>query len=210
MSCTFVIPDSGFRFRSHGFRGRFGYKIKVKLISLNWYFVTWLLFFKVMQWRGVGGGGGAEVMLNVRIRNDDFYRNTALKFWNNVATIRKAETLRRAKNRRCGSFRVGLTEGARTTTRTTTLWRKPLFDNFIISVPIVMSWEASVLDDVTRRTGNRNKNLWVFLLFVWGILTRNRLTALAMTLKWMNTSILHPGSIITDIGGTRHSVPCWR
>ena len=37
------------------------------------------------------------------------------------------------------------------------IMKETLFDNFIITVPsrIVMSWEASVPDDGTRRTGNR-------------------------------------------------------
>ena len=29
-----------------------------------------------------------KVMLHGTIRNDDFYRNTALQYWNNVVTIR--------------------------------------------------------------------------------------------------------------------------
>ena len=50
-------------------------------------------------------------MLHGTIRNDDFWRNTALQYWNNVANIRKQcrkndATLCCAKNRRCESFRV--------------------------------------------------------------------------------------------------------
>ena len=29
-----------------------------------------------------------KVMLHITIRNDDFYRNTPLQYWNNVTTIR--------------------------------------------------------------------------------------------------------------------------
>ena len=41
------------------------------------------------------------------------------------------------------------------------IMKETLFDNFIITVPIriVMSWEASVPDDRTKRTGNRKKKL---------------------------------------------------
>ena len=46
-------------------------------------------------------------MLYETIRNDDFERNTALQYWNNVVTIRNnVVVLFGAKNRRCESSRV--------------------------------------------------------------------------------------------------------
>ena len=44
-----------------------------------------------------------SAMLQETIRNDDFERNTALQYWNNVVTIRNNDvaTLCCAKNCRC-------------------------------------------------------------------------------------------------------------
>ena len=36
--------------------------------------------------------GSLKVMLNGTIRNDDFLRNTAMQYWNNVTTIRNNVT----------------------------------------------------------------------------------------------------------------------
>ena len=36
--------------------------------------------------------GSLKVMLNGTIRNDDFLRNTAMQYWNNVTTIRNDVT----------------------------------------------------------------------------------------------------------------------
>ena len=48
-----------------------------------------------------------KVMLHGTIRNDDFYRNTALQCWNNVVTIQNnVAMLCCAKSRRCKSLRV--------------------------------------------------------------------------------------------------------
>ena len=48
-----------------------------------------------------------KVMLHGTIRNDDFQRNTASQYWNNVITIRNnVATLCCTENRRCKSSRV--------------------------------------------------------------------------------------------------------
>ena len=47
--------------------------------------------------------GSLKVMLHGTIRNDDFLRNTAMQYWNNVTTIRNIVTTRM---QRCVALKI--------------------------------------------------------------------------------------------------------